>query len=981
MLRPRSTSLPVLVFLALLQDEPAGAQTVTSTLEGEVTDLSGAPLSGASVEVRGIPTTRELTTDEAGFYRVLVLPAGTYSVTFSLPGFETRVIEDIELRLDRTVIVDASLRLKRREEPVVVRADATLVDPSNPAMRQAIDERTIGAIPLDGRDYLDLVRLAPGVVVNEQVDDGFGSGDTRGAILGERAGNATFLIDGLANDDDFQGGPLQAYSLDAIQEFEVVQAGYEAEFGHGSGGVVNVITRSGSNDARGAAYLYGRDDGLDASNVPGEPPPKLGRLDAGATLGGPLRRDRAWYFGSYEYLKEDRAAIFPPDIPEVLRANEDFSRQPERDAHRALAKYTQKLGPTSDLRVAASWSQVERRNELAAHDALPSASRNNLDRRLRATASLVTVLGPNAYVEGSVGYRDQRFEQNQGGAYGNGYTLYPLDDAATFSFGPPPGSVQTLDQRYLTLRATLGLYAGQRHAFKVGGEYTHTAADGIQGQALSSAIVTTRDSFARYGLDSFQIFEGPAFLEPGDETARLRNDGVSLFAQDDWRVAHGLTLSLGLRYDVDSRFEDANNLAPRLGLTWRPDERTVARATWGLYYDRYRLGLAQPVPELGGFDSRIVVELSYPRLAADAFVPLAGSLGEIALALGDPFLFHRRFGIPADAVVTRDTVQGLTGLSPEDFTAQFNAYLAGLGLPFVPVGFSPTTGYLDQDYASGFQDQIRVARPFHTPYNRTLTLGVERAVRPGLSVATTWVHRQIENVLGARLTNLAYESRVLGLPVTTDGGPLQRSYGPWYSGRYDALVLAVERRFEGRFQLLASYTWSRSRDNLLNANLGSGFGVYAGTDVPTDNLDLAVDRGPSDLSVPHVFVVSGLLQLPAGLRLSGVFRLTSGFHFSAEGEPIDYDGDGLFSLRPPDTARNEFRGPGTRNLDLRLEERFRLGSGRTASLLVEAFNLTNERNPRTLYAPWIDGGPGPDFGEVRVPLPGREVQLGVRLEF
>jgi hypothetical protein len=348
--------------------------------------------------------------------------------------------------------------------------------------------------------------------------------------------------------------------------------------------------------------------------------------------------------------------------------------------------------------------------------------------------------------------------------------------------------------------------------------------------------------------------------------------------------------------------------------------------------------------------------------------------------VGDPFFLNKRFGISEGALVNRSNIQSLTGLTPEQFLAQLNAVLAGVGR-FLPVDFSPSTGFLRQDLSAGFRDTVRVDRPFKTPYNRTFTAGVQRSLLSDLGVGATYVHRRIQNILGVRITNLARQSRDVGAPITTDGGPLQRTYGPWYDGKYDAFILAVEKRFARRFQALGSYTRAWATDDLLNSNLGLGPLAVGGGAVPTDNLDLEVDRGNSDLLVPHVFVLSGVVSLPVDFWLSGVFRATSGVYFSAAGPPIDYDGDGIVSTRPRDTKRNQFRGPGSRNVDLRLEKRFGFGGRHSASLLGEAFNLFNARNPRLVDNFYVSGSPGPTFGQTRVPLPGREVQLGVRLQF
>jgi hypothetical protein len=218
------------------------------------------------------------------------------------------------------------------------------------------------------------------------------------------------------------------------------------------------------------------------------------------------------------------------------------------------------------------------------------------------------------------------------------------------------------------------------------------------------------------------------------------------------------------------------------------------------------------------------------------------------------------------------------------------------------------------------------------------------------------------------------------MPITTDGGPLQRSYGPWYDGNYDAIILAIDKRFNGRYQVQASYTYARGRDDLANANLALGVGAQGAGAVPTDNLHLEVDRGNSDLLLSHAVVASGVVTLPARFSVSGVFRGTSGPFFSALGTAHDVDGDGISSLRQEGTARNQFRGPKTLNVDLRIERRFRFGRY-TASALAEWFNLLNAQNPALIFNNYNATGSTGTFGSIRTPLPGRETQFGLRLMF
>lgn len=823
-----------LVVLLLTFALPLSAQTTTSTLEGKVVDASGAGVARATVTVHGPNVRRDVTTDASGFYRAVALTPGIYSVSASSQGFKTKVLEGIEIFLNRTVTLDIPMEVAAQTESVTVVANAPLIDKTTSSNRQVIDSRTIESIPLNGRNYLDLIQLTPGVAVNDNARaDLPPARDTKGAILGERAGNTAFLIDGLENNDDFRGGVFQNFTQDAIQEFEVIDAGYKAEFGRGSGGVINVLTKSGTNQMSGTAFFFLRDDSLDASTVRGQDPPKLQRYNYGATLGGPITRDRAWYFGSFEGFDEKRESLFPPNIPASLSAGEDFSRQPRTTSYRLFGKYNQSMSEQKDLRVDGSYSADQNKNQLATSTSLPSNSTNNRTKTFLGTADLTSIFGASSMFESALGYRDQRFAQNQEATDPRSFSISFLDGGG-FNFGPPIGSVQNLTQKYISLREAYSLFSGEKHAAKIGGEYLRTQADGVQGSGFQYVILTTHANFAQYGKESFQIPQGVGFLNPGDDQIKLRNNGYSLFAQDDWRVIPNVTLNLGVRYDYDSKFKDTDNVAPRVGVVWNPDAKTVVRANYGIFYDRYRLGIAEAVPSLGGFNGQTLVEIDYPRLAVDAFGGLSRTLGAIATFLKDPNFLNTHFNIPVGAVVTKDNVQQLTGMTPDQFLAALRTYLQSIGRPFNPIDFSPTTGYLRTNLSAAFQDQVRAEKPFRTPYNQTWVVGVQRALMSDLVAGASYVHRDIRNVLGVRITNLSFDSRTVGAPVTTDGGPLLRTYGAFYDGKYDAAILSIEKRFRDRYQFQANYTYAKATDNLLNSNLGLGLGAQGGGAVPTD---------------------------------------------------------------------------------------------------------------------------------------------------
>ena len=278
-LSPLFVHLFALLLAVCVMTPAADAQTITSELRGTVTDATGAGLKGASVEVDGPTGQRDTLSDDHGFFRLSILPPGTYTVTVRRDGFQPVVLDEVTLALDRTITLDVELVVGQTEQ-VTVRGDAPVADRSRSSLSSVVSPRTIDLIPVNGGNYLDLIRLTRGVVENPRAGPTASTAlDTTGAILGERAGNISFLTDGLWNNDTFTGGVLQNLTQDTIEQFEVIATGYAAEFGQGSGGVVNVITKSGTNQVSGSGFSFIRNDAFDASNVEGEDAPELARYN------------------------------------------------------------------------------------------------------------------------------------------------------------------------------------------------------------------------------------------------------------------------------------------------------------------------------------------------------------------------------------------------------------------------------------------------------------------------------------------------------------------------------------------------------------------------------------------------------------------------------------------------------------------------------------------------------------------------------
>ena len=244
----------IALLLSLFALLPALHAQTTSTIEGTVTDKQGLAVSGAQVRAEGstAAVTRSVVSDGNGAYQIPALPAGTYKLTVAHDGFATRVYEGLELTLNRTFNFDVKLEVGKVQERVEVSAEIPLLDTNSSSTGATIVPQQIENMPLNGRNYLDLLQLVPGVAINRHEDQ---NSDNATPILGERANNTGFLIDGLPNENELAGGPAAQFNQDTIAEFQVITTGYKAEFGHSSGGVVNVITKSGGNDLHGLASV------------------------------------------------------------------------------------------------------------------------------------------------------------------------------------------------------------------------------------------------------------------------------------------------------------------------------------------------------------------------------------------------------------------------------------------------------------------------------------------------------------------------------------------------------------------------------------------------------------------------------------------------------------------------------------------------------------------------------------------------------
>jgi len=1044
---------------------PVSLAQTTSTIRGRVTDKQGGAVVGAEVSATGkdVAGAQTALTDSAGEYRLPALVAGTYTLTATKEGFRKQVLTGLQVTLNRTLELDIQLEIGSSHEEIQVTGEVPLLETQTSATSTTITPQEINDIPLNGRNYLDLMQLVPGVLISSQNNPGNGTNsDGSQSVLGERGNNAGYLIDGLPNNNQITGGPAAQFNQDTIAEFQVITTGYAAEFGHASGGIVNVITKSGSNDLHGLASAYYRSSAFDSSNLSSGYLPTLLRWDYTAALGGAIVKDKIFGYASGEGVHENRALNYtiPPQAPPVIVDQEAQYNSPSTDREaRAFGRFDEILG-RHHLSEIYNYTNAHIGNylPLSNYTALPSNRQNYGARSSLYGANDTATLGSSASpwilnIRG--GYRQDTSGQESAHPQAGPYTIDNLfsslttggvfGDLGQITFGSIT-SPSSLNQKYGFAGSSLAKTIG-RHTIKFGWDYQYTHVDGVEANVQQNQLFATISDYEEFGPinSGFFLLYTIGGATPQANQIHLRNNYNGIYGMDDWKILKNLTINYGLRWDYDSKFGDKTEFAPRVGAAWSINSKTVLRGSFGIFYDQFRLGIARDVPAFGGADLRSIQPLSYPRLfsgvptiAPVLFPPnlcLSPTMTQaqiVASGATCPFGPLPYYGtdylnnvvapghapIPGNSVVNQSNIQQLSGFSPADYLTAADA----------AIGVTPTSpdalfwgpyGALSYLVNPAGSYPVTVDPSFKTPRTYGLNVGLQRQVSNDFMVAVDYYHKNIDDILGTRQTNLPFSARV-GAPFQ---GAFVNGFGPWYSGLYDAGILSFEKRMSHHFEMGGSYTLANERDDALCSGLDSsltglcyptdsfvgtttlvsdpgsatckggtnataGFFACNGNWVPKAGISYngpSLDKGPSDFAIRHNFQMHAIIDLPWKIQFSTVFRAQSGYHYSQSAiTPVDQDGNGNYNGRDLKTARNQFVSPNFVNMDFRISKSFPIGDHVHVEAMFELFNLFNNANPAAMNlmenaTPPATGAPL--FGTVAQYLPGREGQFGLRILF
>jgi len=935
----------------------AFAQTGGAALGGTVTDASGGALPGVTVTATQNATgfNRSVVTGADGAYRFPSLPVGTYIVTADLSGFASVTTRNVELNVAQERELNIALKQAAVKEQITVTASAPLIE-TTPAVSTVVSQKEIQNLPLNGRQFANLGTLAPGTTLSVNADP-TKPGQMTIALNGGSGRNVNFLIDGGDNTDDTIGGALQNFNIEAVQEFNIQTQQYKAEFGRTTGGVLTVVTKTGTNTFEGSAYEFYRDKSLNSESES----EKLGgggkapyrRNQYGASFGGPIMRDRAHFFVTGErterptnyivqtkgiYPDFDGKAIPTPFKDNLLtaKASADINAKQFLQVRYGMQRNSDKYGASPVI--------------------LPSALGT-------ITNTYHSILGGHTWQISSDKlneflFQDTHFKNSISPDSTDPTIVYPSGVSIGQSINAPQSTTQVKRQFKDDFAWSMN-FGAMRHDFKVGANYIDEPILGGDFTVGTTGQYTLTADKQGSPVADITIFGG--FF--GNKTPIKQ---YNYYVQDDLAVNKNLTVNVGLRYDLWKGFDldqhtnpiwqalstqtkyneaylqpfknggggklknDTNNWGPRIGFSYdlRADSKNIIRGGYGRYYD-------------------------FPYTNATILFPAAA--------------VQSNYGV----VYNNSDPKGIKNANGTFFQP---------GQPLPP----------NQITGSQVPPPNEVASPtLATPYSDQFSLGYSWQVNPWLGL----------NVDGSHISYKDIPFRFRANPTDPSTGkrrfPAFGNFRLWMGNgfaKYNGLNIGGHARLGDRFELQGFYTISHATGNILAgadefritaAGYQPDLRTVRDQSVNPYDPNCSACTGPLDTDARHRVTLSGMYRAPYGINLSGILRYHSATPYT-DWAGTDLNGDKFnFDLPPGVSHVNSLRGSSFSQLDVRVGKAFKFFGNYGVELIGEVFNLFNSKNEAGFVGnrlskaykqpSFFAGDPG--HGEQRL------AQLGLRVTF
>lgn len=950
----------LLIFISITLLGSAQVSRTTGTVQGTAFDQTGSAIAGASVQLTNTATNQErtTTTDPAGSFIFTGVPVGLYRLTVEATGFARYENDTVESSLGAATFVAAHLVPATVQQQVAVSEQGPAIDVTQTTVATTVGPERIEESPVVSRNYLNFVLLAPSLsptnntraaaVTGVLADSGF-------TFAGQRPRSNSLYIDGVENNDEFEGSVRTELSPETIHEFQVVNNGLSAESGGGAGGSINVVTKSGANIHHGDAFLFVQNGTLNAK----EPltnettKPELNRERVGLALGGPLIRDRTFFYmaGEQERSRGDDASLVDPAAASsinsllntgaylglVTRRLNAGTFGVERAETEASGRLDHQINASNSLLVKYGFTNNREVGDAFNVDGLVDPSSRGsgftLDQGLTAglNSILSATIGNNASVQISRRSQVLRTADQTGPG---------IDVAGIVQFGRPfSGNGERTEDHYELLNGTSILRG--RHLFRFGVDFDHLresagVADGFGAYYIFPTLADFLNGTPDEYLQSFGV--------PKTQFAVTKYAG---FFQDHWTISRRITLDAGLRYEFEQlpsgMREDKNNFAPRLGIAFSPSQKWVLRAGFGVFYDRYLLSAVNRVLEWNGVGA--FQQIAYGSLAHQIFTAAHG-------------------GTPANSA---------PGIAPSIFAS------------------SPTLS---------------------TPYSQIASAAVEQQLTQNMTISATYLFSRgvklprtvnvnlptpevLSSANASSLGLTAVVPQELGRAVFGTNR-LNPAYGDIYqwqnesSSTYHGISIALNRRLADEVEFSGSYTFSKTLDDASDV-----------AEQPQNPYDIRAERSLSTNDQRHRFVFSGTFDLPfgdeeEGKKPTGILPKVFGNIETApiltvgNGRPVDplvgfdanHNGAFPLSSRPLALVRNALRTGNQVQLDLRMLKYFMVGEHGKLDLVAESFNLLNHTNVVGLNQVFAPGAvPIPTYNTADRASLARQFQFSIDFEF
>ena len=976
------------------------AQVTTADLTGTVTDTSGQVVAGATVTVANPRTgfSRTITTDNSGSFSVTELPPDVYTVTVEASSFSKSVVKDVELNVGSRRTITIELKPGAVTETVEVTAEGTIIETTRSDLDQSITPKEIENLPLLNRTFAGLSVIAP----EARPVGNFDPTKTRVGNIAFSGGDGRQVnvnVDGGDNKDNVVGSLLQNFSYESIQEFQVLQHKWTADQGRSVGGVVNVVTKSGTNSLRGSAFFNYRGEETRALDFfdkqarrtnPSYEKPYFEREEFGGSIGGPIIKERTFYFFALERFRErQNVAVFPGAVADLqaIPGNEFVPVIPTPyDDTLLTAKVDHRFNDAQNIFFRYSYQGSDSPNDQVANPARTDLSGGNSTiNRLHSFVGNyqynVSANSLNTFIFHFQDFKNEILSAEQG---------LTLNFPGGISIGQNANTPQATLERKYQFRDDFSLISGN-HSMKFGVNYIHTQLDGYfyfgtLGYSLTFNQTPTQIRALPLGFATPGLLSALTYSD-GASSHKQKIDQLAFYAQDDWKVRPNLTLNLGLRWDANignlprqdqnrtilllsqlnhplakALTQDQEKLRrttpswtefqPRLGFAWDPwgQSKTVIRGGYGIFYDQIfqnlsLFSLTQSEPEI----FQTAINLQGAELAAFRF----GTDPLPAL----PANFN--FGVLTPGAVGR--------INDPDATE-----------PYV------------QKFSIGFQHQLSSSMSISSDFVHTLGLHEPRFlnINPTIQKVCNPAYPgalQANNPAYAATCPRGVNTRVLDAAFQAAGLGLNRlsqinMFSTNNRSTFDSLTTTFKYRtsnilFNASYVLASSRAWGGQPTASYSGN---------GIAIAPENQFAEGEYGPTRMDERHRIVLSGVIGLPWGFQLSPILQYGSPRPFSAN-TGFDIDGDGLFAIdrlcegvdpaaafavrgnlaslqalnplgcrqAPVNSLRSGFVVNGTDieershrffNVDLRISKMFRFGERFRLSLNADLFNLFNTEN-------------------------------------